>query len=92
MAEDSKHLGYPSRATGMSTGGESSHEAFEHMIESMDKQNVKILDAVIDSLPKKQRQAIYARFLKTKKPFYYDKELGLAIDNLMTIVDRRIFA
>ena len=60
------------------------------MINKADKHNVITVNAVVNSLPKAQRQAIYARYLKDKKPMYYEKHLELAIDNLLTMVGKRI--
>lgn len=92
MLNDKNTLGYPSRSIGLSSGGESSYNAFDEMYETSENQNVKIIDAVIDSLDKEQRKAIYARYLGTKKPEYYELKLEMAIDNLLTIAGRRIYA
>jgi len=50
------------------------------------------MDSIIHSLPKEQQEAIYTRFLKTRKPFAYEFKLELAMDNLITIAGRRINA
>ena len=92
MRSDNHKLGYPSKSIGMSSGGESSYDAFDEMYEDVEADNVRTVDAVIHSLPKDQQEAIYARYLKTKKPLYYEMKLELAIDNLLTIVARRIGA
>ena len=62
------------------------------MYDEVEDDNVRTVDAVIHSLPKDQQEAIYARYLKTKKPMYYEMKLELAIDNLLTIVGRRVGA
>ena len=92
MKSDSHKLGYPSKSLGMSSGGESSYDAFDEMYEDVEADNVRTVDAVIHSLPKDQKDAIYARYLKTKKPHLYEYKLQIAIDNLLTIVGRRIGA
>jgi len=92
MRSDNHKLGYPSKSIGMSSGGESSYDAFDEMYDEVEDDNVRTVDAVIHSLPKEQQEAIYARYLKTKKPLYYEMKLELAIDNLLTIVARRIGA
>lgn len=90
MRSDNHKLGYPSKSIGMSSGGASG--SFDDMYDEVEDDNIKTVDAVIHSLPKDQQQAIYARYLKTKKPLYYEIKLELAIDNLLTIVARRIGA
>ena len=90
MRSDNHKLGYPSKSLGMSSGGESSYDAFDEMYEDVESDNIRTVDAVIHSLPKDQKDAIYARYLNTIKPLYYEIKLKLAIDNLLTIVGRRI--
>jgi RNA recognition motif-containing protein len=92
MKKDSHKLGYPSKTSYFSTGGESTSEVFEDMVSKSDMENIKIVDAIIDGLSKPQKTAINYRFLGGKKPMYYERDLGLAIDNLLTIVGRRIYA
>lgn len=90
MKSDNHKLGYPSKSIGMSSGGASG--SFDDMYDEVEDDNVRTVDAVIHSLPRDQQQAIYARYLKTKKPLYYELKLEMAIDNLLTIVGRRIGA
>lgn len=90
MRQDDHGLGYPKKSIGMSSGGESSYGAFDEMIEQSELANVKVVDTVIHDLDPEQRKAIYARFLEGKKPMYYEIKLSHAIDNLTTIVGRRI--
>jgi hypothetical protein len=90
MRSDNHKLGYPSKSIGMSSGGVSG--SFDDMYNEVEDDNIRTVDAVIHSLPKDQQQAIYARYLKTKKPMYYELKLEMAIDNLLTIVGRRIGA
>ena len=88
---DNHKLGYPSKVNYLSTGGYSAN-VFDDMVNAADTQNVKTLDAIIHSLPKDQRQAIYARYLGEKKPIFYEVKLNDAMDNLLTIASRRIGA
>jgi len=90
MRSDNHKLGYPSKSIGMSSGGVSG--SFDDMYNEVENDNIRTVDAVIHSLPKDQQQAIYARYLQTKKPMYYELKLEMAIDNLLTIVGRRIGA
>ena len=92
MKVDKHGLGYPSSTSYFSTGGESTSEVFEDMVSKTDMNNIKIVDAVIDGLPDTQKSAIYYRFLKGKKPMFYEKNLDLALDNLLTITGKRIYA
>lgn len=88
MKHDDHELGYPKRSLGMSSGGASS--TFEEIFESSELDKIKIVDRVIHDLDYEQRKAVYARYLGSKKPMYYEIKLGDAIDNLLTIVGRRI--
>ena len=92
MKSDNHGLGYPSRTSYFSTGGESTSEVFEDMVSKTDMNNIKIVDAVIDGLEKNQKAAIYYRFLGGKKPLFYEKNLDLAFDNLLIITGKRIYA
>ena len=88
MKKDEHGLGYPKRSLGISTGGASS--SFEEMYENGELEKIKTVDSVIHSLDNQQRDAIYARYLGSKKPMYYELKLSHAVDNLLTIVGRRI--
>ena len=92
MKVDKHGLGYPSSTSYFFTGGESTAEVFEDMVSESDMDNVKIVDSIIDDLPKQQKQAINYRFLGGNKPMYYERDLELAIDNLLTIAGRKIYA
>jgi hypothetical protein len=59
MKKDSHRLGYPNKVSYLSSGGESTSDVFEHMVDESDKNNVKIVNACIDSLPIEQKKAIY---------------------------------
>lgn len=89
MRSDNHKLGYPQRSVGLSSGG-GGYTAFDDMVDEADNTIIKTIDAVISSLDKGQRDAIWARWLRTKKPEFYEFKLELAIDNLLTIVGRRL--
>jgi|TARA_R110001592_G_scaffold266902_1_gene532759 hypothetical protein len=88
---DEHKLGYPKKVSYLATGGYSSG-VFDDMVEVLDLQNVKTLDAIIHSLPKEQKQAIYARYLNEKQPIFFEVKLNLAMENLLDIASRRILA
>jgi len=88
MRQPDSGLGYPKKSIMMSSGG--NYTSFEDMIEEADSNIIKTIDAVISSLDPEQRSAVWARWLNTKKPMYYELKLSHAIDNLMTIVGRRL--
>lgn len=92
MHAPSTRLGYPTKSLGMISGGESTSDAFEDMVSDMDMDNVRTIDAIIHSLPQDQKEAVYARYLKTTKYDDYEYQLGLAFDNMLTIASRRIVA
>ena len=92
MHSPSHKLGYPSKSLGMISGGESTSEAFEDMVSAMDMTNVRTIDVIISNLPRDQKDAVYARYLKTVKYDDYEYQLGLAFDNLLSIAARRIVA
>jgi len=92
MKSDNHRLGYPNKISYMSSGGESTADVFDDMVNEADSENVKIVNACIHSLEKNQREALYARWLGSKKPMYYELKLDLAMDNLLTMVGKRIYA
>jgi hypothetical protein len=92
MKSTNTRLGFPSKSLGMSSGGESTEDEFEHMVNAMDKSNVRTLSAIIDSLEYGQREAIYAKYLGGKPPLAYSWQLDMAYDNLLTMASSRINA
>ena len=92
MKSDNHNLGYPSSTSYFSSGGESTAEVFEDMVSKTDMENIRIVDAVIDGLKQDQKLAVYYRFLGGKKPMFYERNLDLAFDNLLTITGKRIYA
>jgi hypothetical protein len=92
IKSDNHTLGYPSSTSYFSSGGESTAEVFEDMVSKTDMENIRIVDAVIDGLKQDQKLAVYYRFLGGKKPMFYERNLDLAFDNLLTITGKRIYA
>lgn len=92
MKSDNHKLGYPSKSLGMSSGGESTEDEFEHMLSAMDLSNVRIIDTIIHDLIPQQQEAIYARYLGAKKKPLYEFHFNNAMDNLLTIGSRKINA
>lgn len=92
MKSDNHKLGYPTKSIGMSSGGESTRESFSEMCSAQDMSNIRTIDAIIHSLPKEQQDAVYARYLKAKKPLAYEWNMDMAYDNLLTLAGRRINA
>lgn len=88
MRHEDSGLGYPKKSIMMSSGG--NYTSFEDMVEESDSKVIETIDAVIGSLDQDQRDAVWARWLNTKKPMYYELKLSHAIDNLLTIVGRRL--
>ena len=88
MRSDNNKLGYPERSIGISSGGD--YTSFDEMVEEADSEIIKNIDAVVSSLPKDQRDAVWARWLRTKKPSFYEWKLEMAVDNLLTILGRRL--
>jgi hypothetical protein len=92
MKSDNHRLGYPSKSIGMSSGGESTSDAFEEMCSAQDMSNVRTIHAIIHSLEKPQQDAIYTKYLGAKPPLAFYWQLDMAYDNLLTIAERRINA
>lgn len=84
----SKSLGYPSKSSGMYGGGTST--SFDEMYESMTADHVKTIDAIIHSLPERQQNAVYHKYLGSKAEVLQDYHMNQALDNLLTIATRRI--
>lgn len=90
---DSKRLGYPDRVPILQTGGYPSDDAFEEMIDKSNLEVVKIIDTLIHhSISKQQREAIYARYLNTKKPLLYEHHLSDALEKLIQLAEHKILA
>jgi hypothetical protein len=92
MKSDNHRLGYPSKSIGLSSGGESTSEAFEEMCSAQDMSNVRTIHAIVHSLEQGQQDAIYAKYLGSKPPLAFYWQLDMAYDNLLTIAERRINA
>jgi hypothetical protein len=92
MKKPTHRLGFPSRSLVMSSGGASTEDSFNELILTQDQDNIRIIDTLIHNLPPEQQDALYHRYLSSKKPFAYEYKLSLAIDNLLTIASRKINA
>jgi hypothetical protein len=90
MRSDNHRLGYPKKSILLSSGGESVEGAFDHMVEEMDLKHVETIDAIIEDLPKELKMALYARYLRSKKPMYYEIKLNEAIEQLLQLAKMRI--
>jgi len=75
----------------MSTGSYSTH-AFDEMVDQSDKRNVIIMDAIISGLPQEQREALYFKHLNGKEPFASEFKYQDAIENLLKLTAKRIYA
>lgn len=90
MQRPSTKLGYPSKSLGIASGnGSYSNFDFEGLIESNDLDTAHRIDALIDSLPVEQREAINSKYLGSIKKSNYEINIGLAMDNLCTMADKR---
>ena len=76
----------------MSSGGESTSDAFEEMCSAQDMSNIRTIHAIVHSLEQGQQDAIYAKYLDAKKPLAYEWNMDMAYDNLLVIAGRRINA
>jgi|688.fasta_scaffold47565_12 hypothetical protein len=92
MKKPTHRLGFPSRSLVMSSGGASTEDSFNELILTQDQDNIRIIDTLIHNLPPEQQDALYHKYLSSKKPFAYEYKLELAIDNLLTIASRKINA
>lgn len=90
MRSDDHKLGFPKRTIGMSSGGASTEDSFDEMFESAELDKVKLVNTVIHSLDQGQKDAIYHFHLGTKAPQFKEFKYQLAIDNLLTMVGKRI--
>lgn len=86
--EGSSKLGFPSRSLGMSTGGNST--SFDEMYDSMQNDHIRTIQAIIDSLPERQQNAVYHKYTGSKAEVLQDYHMTMAYDNLLVIASRRI--
>lgn len=87
MHKPSHKLGYPSKSLALSSSGTTS---FEDMTDINDLHLVEIIDTAINDLPQDERDAICHKYLKTRKPLYYELKLDLALQDLLTKVSNKI--
>ena len=91
MKSDNHRLGFPNKSSYFSTGGESTSEVFQDMLEASDLQNVKIIDSIIDDLPQNLKQSIHYRFLGGKKPILYEKYFNQAMEKIHSKIINKIY-
>jgi hypothetical protein len=89
MQQPSHKLGYPSKSAFLQSGGASTNDAFEIMLEEADLRVIIAIDSIIDGLPKTQVMAINARYLGSIKPRDYEHQLDMAMDNILTLASKR---
>ena len=81
-------LGYPSRSSGMSSGG--SVRDFDDLFESVENDKIISLNTAIGDLEYEERNAIMWRYFKQKpKPMYYELKLQIATENLLKKIEEK---
>jgi len=90
MRHDDLGLGYPKRSLGMSSGGASTEDSFDELFEGSEREKVRSLDTIINSLEEGQKKSIYHVYLGSKPPSLQDYKFQLAMDNLLTLATKRI--
>lgn len=84
--------GYPRRAIGISTGGNS--KSFDELMEPVESEIVHAIDAAIESLPPAQRCAIHHCYLHSvyrfRENYPYIKALGDAKDGIRRAISRHV--
>jgi hypothetical protein len=60
------------------------------MLKDMDLDLIHKMNAMINSLDIQEQNAIYARYLKSKKPLYYEIKLQFALESLQILADKRL--
>ena len=87
MKSEDHKLGYPQRSIGVAG---SSSTSFDDMIEEADSEIIRTINSCMDSLKPEEVNAIWARYLGTKRPMYYELKLQVALDKLLDMVSSRI--
>ena len=83
--------GYRTRSIGLSTGGTSGDDAFDHMCEELDARSAAVADAVIDGMPWAARnllEAVYALPVWRLRPSA-DVAFAKAVAEFWTLARRR---
>jgi len=88
MVVDDHKLGFPTKSSGLYSGG--AYTSLSDMCEIQDLNNVRTLHAVIISLPKEEQDAIFHKYLHTKKPYAYEFKLELAMKAILLLISQRI--
>jgi hypothetical protein len=87
MKSEDHKLGFPQRSIGMAGASSTS---FDDMIEEADSEIVRTINSCIDSLGSDEVNAIWARYIGTKKPMYYEMKLQIGLDKLQSMVEARV--
>ena len=87
MKSGDHKLGFPQRSIGVAG---SSSTSFDDMIEEADSEIVKTINSCMDSLNSEEVNAIWARYLNTRKPMYYELKLMAGLEKLKEMVETRV--
>ena len=87
MKSEDHKLGYPQKSIGMSG---SSSTSFDDMVEEADSEIIRTINSCMDALKPTEVDAIWARYLNTKKPMYYEIKLQNGLEKLKEMVENRI--
>lgn len=88
--DDLHKLGYPSKCMVLSTGGASGEDAFDILVEQVDKRCAEIMESLVESLRRPRKVAIEHVWLKVKH-HYPTQELDYeeAIVDLLRLAEKR---
>lgn len=87
MKSEDHKLGYPQRSIGISG---SSSTSFDDMIEEADFEIIRTINSCMDSLNPEEVNAIWSRYLGTKRPMYYELKLESGLNHLREMVEKRL--
>ena len=87
MKSEDHKLGFPQRSIGVAG---SSSTSFDDMIEEADSEIIRTINSCMDSLNSEEVSAIWARYLNTRKPMYYELKLMAGLEKLKEMVETRV--
>lgn len=87
MKSEDHRLGYPQKSVGVSGA---SSTTFDDMIDEADSEVIRVINSSMDSVRPEEVNAIWARYLGTKKPMYYELKLESGLNHLREMVERRL--
>ena len=64
--------------------------SFDDMIEEADSEIVRTINSCMESLNTEEVNAIWARYLNTRKPMYYELKLMAGLEKLKEMVETRV--